>query len=87
MIERIIDWCASTRFLVFTGTVILTVWGMYFLGTELASMAAGLLAAFFTAASFWHVILTRNGTHAIGAPCMLVWSLAFFLGGIRRKVE
>src|SRR5881398_1859535 len=29
MIECIIDWCASNRFLVFTGTVILTVWGIW----------------------------------------------------------
>src|SRR5229473_271750 len=29
MIHRIIDWCASNRFLVFTGTVILTVWGIW----------------------------------------------------------
>src|SRR5436309_2204621 len=29
MIERIIDWCASNRFLVFTGTVVLTVWGIW----------------------------------------------------------
>ena len=29
MIERIIDWCASNRFLVFTGTVGLTVWGLW----------------------------------------------------------
>src|SRR3989475_4414015 len=29
MIERIIDWCASNRFLVFTGTVMLTVWGIW----------------------------------------------------------
>src|SRR5881409_1913735 len=29
MIERIIDWCASNRFLVFTGTLILTVWGIW----------------------------------------------------------
>src|SRR5438552_4000947 len=29
MIERIIEWCASNRFLVFTGTVILTVWGIW----------------------------------------------------------
>src|SRR5712691_6270235 len=29
MIERIINWCASNRFLVFTGTVILTVWGIW----------------------------------------------------------
>src|SRR2546428_8547576 len=29
MIERIIDWCASNGLLVFTGTVILTVWGIW----------------------------------------------------------
>ena len=29
MIERIIDWCASNRFLVFTGTAGLTVWGLW----------------------------------------------------------
>jgi Cu(I)/Ag(I) efflux system membrane protein CusA/SilA len=29
MIERIIDWCVSNRFLVFTGTVVLTVWGIW----------------------------------------------------------
>src|SRR5438876_11133089 len=29
MIDRIIEWCASNRFLVFTGTVILTVWGIW----------------------------------------------------------
>jgi Cu(I)/Ag(I) efflux system membrane protein CusA/SilA len=29
MIDRIIDWCASNRFLVFTGTVMLTVWGIW----------------------------------------------------------
>src|SRR5258705_8498677 len=29
MIERIIDWCAANRFLVFTGTVVLTLWGIW----------------------------------------------------------
>jgi Cu(I)/Ag(I) efflux system membrane protein CusA/SilA len=29
MIERIIDWCASNRFLVFTATVVLTAWGIW----------------------------------------------------------
>src|SRR5437588_4571020 len=29
MIERTIDWCASNRFLVFTGTVVLTLWGIW----------------------------------------------------------
>ena len=29
MIERIIAWCASNRFLVFTGTAVLTLWGLW----------------------------------------------------------
>ena len=29
MIERTIDWCARNRFLVFTGTFVLTVWGIW----------------------------------------------------------
>ena len=29
MIARIIDWCAANRFLVFTGTVVLTLWGIW----------------------------------------------------------
>jgi Cu(I)/Ag(I) efflux system membrane protein CusA/SilA len=29
MIEKIIDWCADNRFLVFTGTVVVTVWGIW----------------------------------------------------------
>ena len=29
MIERIIDWCAGNRFLVFTGTLVLTFWGIW----------------------------------------------------------
>ena len=29
MVERLVEWCARNRFLVFTGTVILTVWGVW----------------------------------------------------------
>ena len=29
MIARIIDWCAGNRFLVFTGTIVLTLWGIW----------------------------------------------------------
>ncbi|MGH8592168.1 MAG: efflux RND transporter permease subunit, partial [Gammaproteobacteria bacterium] len=29
MIERIIDWCAGNRFLVFTGVVVLIFWGIW----------------------------------------------------------
>ena len=29
MIERLLDWCSRNRFLVFTGTVVLTAWGIW----------------------------------------------------------
>ena len=29
MIARVIDWCTGNRFLVFTGTVVLTLWGIW----------------------------------------------------------
>ena len=29
MIARVIDWCAGNRFLVFTGTLVLTLWGIW----------------------------------------------------------
>src|SRR5436189_1963580 len=29
MIEHIVDWCARNRFLVFTGTIVLTLWGVW----------------------------------------------------------
>ena len=29
MIHRVLDWCASNRFLVFTGTIVLTLWGVW----------------------------------------------------------
>ena len=29
MISRIIEWCGGNRFLVFTGTVVLTLWGIW----------------------------------------------------------
>ncbi len=32
MIERIIDWCTGNRFLVFTATIVLTLWGLWALG-------------------------------------------------------
>ena len=29
MIERVIAWCAHNRFLVFTGTAVLVLWGVW----------------------------------------------------------
>jgi Dolichyl-phosphate-mannose-protein mannosyltransferase len=63
---------------------ILTVWGISLLAGELFSVPVGLLAAFFTAASFWHVLFSRLGLRAIGAPLFAVWTLYFLIDAIRR---
>jgi len=39
----------------------LTVWGVYLLAAELFGMPIGLLACFFMATSFWHVLFSRLG--------------------------
>jgi len=54
---------------------VLTVAGVALLGAELFGDAVGLLAAFFLATSFWHVLLSREAFRAIAAPCFLTWSL------------
>ncbi len=63
---------------------ILTVWGIYLLAAELFDVPVALIAAFFTAASFWHVLFSRLGLRAIGAPLFAVWALHFLLDAIRR---
>lgn len=64
---------------------ILTVWGMYFLGRELFSKKIGLLAAFLTATSFWHIMFSRISFRAITAPFFLVWASFFFLRSLQKK--
>ncbi len=71
----------------------LTVLGLFFLAEllfrgvktpheKLAGMRPseiiGLAAAFFTAASFWHINFSRIGFRAIMAPFFLTWGLYFF---------
>jgi 4-amino-4-deoxy-L-arabinose transferase-like glycosyltransferase len=63
---------------------ILTVWGAYLLAGELFSVPVGLLACFFMATSFWHVLFSRLGLRAIGAPLFAVWALYFLLDAMRR---
>jgi 4-amino-4-deoxy-L-arabinose transferase-like glycosyltransferase len=63
---------------------ILTVWGVYLLAAELFSVPIGLLACFFMATSFWHVLFSRLGLRAIGAPLFAVWTLYFLLDAIGR---
>ncbi len=62
----------------------LTVAGIYLLGAELVSTPAGLLAAFFLATSFWHLVLSRIAFRAIAAPLFLVWALYLLLAALRR---
>ena len=63
---------------------ILTVWGVYLLAAELFSVPIGLLACFFIATSFWHVLFSRLGLRAIGAPLFAVWTLYLLLDAMRR---
>jgi 4-amino-4-deoxy-L-arabinose transferase-like glycosyltransferase len=63
---------------------ILTVWGVYLLAGALFPRSIGLLAAFFTAASFWHLLFSRLGLRAIGAPLFTVWTLYFLIDAIHR---
>ncbi|HEV3201887.1 MAG TPA: glycosyltransferase family 39 protein, partial [Bryobacteraceae bacterium] len=46
---------------------ILTVWGVYLLVAELASVETALLAAFFLATCFWHIDFSRIAFRAIAA--------------------
>jgi 4-amino-4-deoxy-L-arabinose transferase-like glycosyltransferase len=62
----------------------LTVAGIYLLGAELLPAPAGLLAAFFLATSFWHVLFSRIAFRAIAAPLFLVWALYLLLAALRR---
>jgi 4-amino-4-deoxy-L-arabinose transferase-like glycosyltransferase len=61
-----------------------TVWTTYLLAAELFSPWAGLLAAFFIAASYWHLMLSRLGTRAVSASFFLTLTLYLLLTGFRR---
>jgi len=75
----------------------LTVIGLYFLTKELFRSGKGLkeddaetvslLAAFFTATSFWHINFSRIGFRAISAPFWIVWALYFLFLGYRSLRE
>ena len=65
----------------------LTVWGVYLLAAELFSVPIGLLACFFVATSFWHVLFSRLGLRAIAAPFFAVWTLYFLLDAMRRALD
>jgi 4-amino-4-deoxy-L-arabinose transferase-like glycosyltransferase len=65
---------------------ILTVWGVYLLGSELFKKKnVGLLAALFTATSFWHINFSRINFRAIMLPLILCFSFYFLFLGWRNK--
>ena len=70
---------------------ILTILGIYLFSATLFNNASiGLLSAFFTAISFWHINFSRIGFRAIMAPFLLVWALYLLiksLNSIRRKSD
>ena len=61
-----------------------TVAALALLGAELFDGAVGLLAAFFLATSFWHVVLSREALRAVAAPCVLTWAVYLLLAARRR---
>jgi 4-amino-4-deoxy-L-arabinose transferase-like glycosyltransferase len=65
---------------------LLTVAGLALLGAELAGPRVGLLAAFFLATSFWHMLLSREAFRAIAGPCFLTWALYLMLAARRRPM-
>jgi len=56
---------------------------MYFLGKELLDRRFGLLAAFFMAISYWHIIVSRIGWRIVLAPFWTTVTLLFLLRAFR----
>ncbi len=56
---------------------------MYFLGKELADKKLGLLAAFFMAVSYWHLIVSRIGWRIVLAPFWTTVTLWLILRAFR----
>jgi len=61
-----------------------TVWTTYLLVAELFSPWIGLLAAFFMATSYWHLMLSRLGTRAVTASFFLTLGLYLLITALRR---
>ena len=56
---------------------------MYYLGKELLDRRFGLLAAFFMAISYWHIIVSRIGWRIVLAPFWTTVTLYFLLRAFR----
>lgn len=64
---------------------VLNVIPMYFLGKELLDRRFGLLAAFFVAISYWHVIISRIGLRIVLAPLWTSATLYFLFRAFRTR--
>ncbi|MGQ9493488.1 MAG: glycosyltransferase family 39 protein [Anaerolineae bacterium] len=64
---------------------VLNVIPMYFLGKELLDKRFGLLAAFFIAISYWHIIISRIGLRIVLAPLWTAATLYFLLRAFRTR--
>jgi 4-amino-4-deoxy-L-arabinose transferase-like glycosyltransferase len=53
---------------------LLTILGVYLLGTEIIGYRGGLIASFLTAVSYWHLNFSRIGFRAILVPLILVFT-------------
>jgi 4-amino-4-deoxy-L-arabinose transferase-like glycosyltransferase len=62
----------------------LTVLALYFLARKLFSPAVGLLASFFLATSFWHIMFSRIGMRAASSDFFLVWAAYLLMEGLSR---
>ena len=65
----------------------LTVLALYFLARKLFSPAVGLLASFFLATSFWHIMFSRIGLRAVSSGFFLSWAAYLLLDGLDRARE
>ena len=64
---------------------VLNVIPMYFLGKELLDRRFGLLAAFFVAISYWHVIISRIGLRIVLSPLWTAATLYALLRALRTR--
>ena len=62
---------------------LLTLPGIFLLGSELFNRRTGLLATFLLAAMRWHVNFSRIAFHGIFAPLFMVWAFYFLVRGLR----
>ena len=64
---------------------VLTVLGLYLLGSELFDWQIGAISSFLLAISFWHVNFSRIGFDGIMVPFILVYLFYFLWRGLKRN--